>query len=409
MDPERWRQISSLYHDALERPQAERAAYLREACAGDEELRIEIESLLDEPAGAGNDLATGGAVVAALAADDVNAGARSSEPRLRVSPGVRLGPYEIKELLGAGAMGQVFRARDTRLRRTVAIKVLPPDRMGDPDRRRRFLQEARAASALNHPHIVTLHDIARDGDVDFIVMEHVSGRSLDGIITESKLTTPQTLEYGIQIARALAAAHAAGIVHRDVKPANILITGDGQVKVLDFGLAKLLEAGSGTSLRTTVTGPVTLPGMVMGTIAYMSPEQARGEELDARTDLFSFGAVLFEMTTGRQAFPRPFDWTRPSMKGFEPGLERVVGKLLEPDRDLRYQTAADVVVDLKRLQRPDASRVPSRRWWPLAAAGVVALAVAAVAIIALRPPNVADRNQWLQLTNFPDSVSQPAL
>ena len=411
MDAERWRRISALYHDALERPEPERAAYLREVCAGDEELRLEIESLLGEPAGADNDLATGGAVVAALATDGLNAAASSGEPPRLLSPGARLGPYEIEELLGAGGMGQVFRARDTRLRRTVAIKVLPPDRMADPEHRRRFLQEARAASALNHPHIVTLYDIARDGDIDFLVMEYVSAKPLDAVIAGGKLPLDQTLACATQITQALAAAHAAGIVHRDIKPANILVTAERQVKVLDFGLAKLVEAGPGTPSRTTVTGPVTLAGVVMGTIAYMSPEQARGEETDARTDLFSFGAVLFEMSTGRRAFAKSFDWTPQSMQDVPPVLRPIVLKLLEPDRDLRYQTAVDVVADLKRLQRAQGDRAPSWRRWPALAAAAVLVSITGWTLFRNTSPSgpLTSSSDYTQLTDLAESAVAPSL
>ena len=303
-----------------------------------------------------------------------------------MEPGTRLGAYEIEALLGAGGMGQVFRARDTRLGRTVALKILPANRATDPDHRRRLLQEARAASALNHPNIVTLYDIARDGEVDFLVMEYVAGKSLDAAIDRG-LSIDQTVRFASQIAQALTAAHAAGIVHRDIKPANILITDDEQVKVLDFGLAKLAETDASHSLQTTVVGPVTRPGMVMGTIAYMSPEQARGEPIDARTDLFALGAVLFEMSTGRQAFTRAFDWTQPSVQGLDARLRPMVTKLLEADRNRRYQTIADVVADLRPLLREgdstDTPRPAFRTGWLPRRAAVVATAAVVLLLIAV--------------------------
>src|SRR5262249_34214660 len=202
---------------------------------------------------------------------------------------------------------------DTRLHRTVAIKVLPRERLRDPESKRRFLQEARTASALNHPHIVTLHDIAGDGDVDFLVMEYVPGVALSRLIDGKALLLPDLMEYASQMTSALTAAHAAGIVHRDIKPANVIVTPDRQVKILDFGLAKLQEPAAGEDDETRLrSADLTEPGIVMGTASYMSPEQARGEPVDARADLFSLGAVLYEMATGRRAFPKAFDWTRPA-------------------------------------------------------------------------------------------------
>ena len=201
-------------------------------------------------------------------------------------------------------MGQVFRARDTRLGRIVAIKVLPHDRVTDPERKRRFLQEARAASALNHPNIVTLHDIASDNGIDYLVMEYVEGKSLDKKIPSKGLPLAEALDYAAQIASALAAAHAAGIVHRDIKPGNAVVTSEGQVKVLDFGLAKLMERpapGPDGETQTQGSGP-TEAGTVMGTVAYMSPEQASARPLDHRTDIFSLGVVLYEMIAGKRPF-----------------------------------------------------------------------------------------------------------
>ena len=299
-------------------------------------------------------------------------------------------------------MGEVFRATDTRLHRTVAIKILPQDKVADPDRKRRFLQEARAASALNHPNIVTLHDIATDNGIDYLVMEYVPGKSLDKLITPKGLPLAEALNYAQQIASALAAAHAAGIVHRDIKPANIIVTPESQIKVLDFGLAKLVE-------REAAGETLTEAGIVMGTVPNMSPEQARAEEVDARTDLFSFGAVLYEMATGRRAFSKKLDWTTPPTDALQPELRPIVLKLLEVDRELRYQTAADTVADLQRFQRTLEGAQTSWRRWVAAAAALVTLAITVAALVYLRPSRPAGRDQWVQLTKFPDSVSQPAL
>ena len=289
-------------------------------------------------------------------------------------------------------MGQVFRATDTRLHRTVAIKILPHDKVADPDRKRRFLQEARAASALNHPNIITLHDIDNDAGVDYLVMEYVPGKSLDQLITPKGLPLTEIINYTTQIAGALAAAHAAGVVHRDIKPANVIVTAEGQVKVLDFGLAKLQEPESSPDSETRMIEPtLTEAGMVMGTAAYISPEQARAQPVDARTDLFSLGAVLYEMATGRRPFLRPLDWSTPPADPLPPELRPIVMKLLEVDRELRYQHASELRADLQRLQRDtDAARLathstsspqpastanPARRWkmWVPAPAAVLIL------------------------------------
>jgi serine/threonine protein kinase len=263
-------------------------------------------------------------------------------------------------------MGEVLLATDTRLHRTVAIKILPRDKVADPERKRRFILEARAASALNHPNIITLHDIANDGGVDYLVMEYAPGQPLSERIAAQGLPLSEAIEYAIQIANALSAAHEAGIVHRDIKPGNVVVTPQGQVKILDFGLAKLSERQSNSQNETrTEELPLTETGVVMGTIAYMSPEQARGDAVDARSDLFSFGAMLYEMVTGRRAFLQRLDWTTPPADYVPAGLRPIVVKLLKVDRDLRYQTAADAAADLKRLKASEAT--PSWKRWSVSA------------------------------------------
>jgi len=222
---------------------------------------------------------------------------------MSVTIGQQLGPYEITSLLGKGGMGEVYRARDTRLHRTVAVKILATDKTADPERKKRFIQEARAASALNHPNIVTLHDIANDGGVDYLVMEYVPGNSLDQLIPRKGMAVTTALGYIAQIASALAVAHASGIVHRDIKPSNLIVTAESQVKILDFGLAKLMESAPGSEdERLTQESAVTEAGSVMGTVGYMSPEQATGRTVDHRTDIFSLGVVLYEMVAGRRPF-----------------------------------------------------------------------------------------------------------
>ena len=287
-----------------------------------------------------------------------------------MQPGARIGPYEILSAIGAGGMGEVYRARDTRLDRTVAIKVLPADLSSDPNLRDRFDREARAISSLNHPHICILHDVGNQGGTGYLVMEYLEGETLAGRLSKGPLPIDQILRYAIEIADALDAAHAAGIVHRDLKPANIFITKRGQTKVLDFGLAKLTQNNRAAALTLDENGPtlndahLTSPGTAIGTVAYMSPEQARGENLDAQSDIFSFGVVLYEMATGRPAFagrtaavifneilnktPTPPARLNPEVP---PKLDEIIDRCLEKDRELRYHSAADVRANLKRVQR----------------------------------------------------------
>ena len=215
--------------------------------------------------------------------------------------GKTISHYEVVEKLGAGGMGDIYKALDPRLNRSVAIKVLSTANSGDPERRRRFIQEAQAASGLNHPNIITIYDIVSQEDTEFMVMEFVAGRTLADLIPAGGLGAAKTLQYGVQIADALQAAHAAGIVHRDLKPGNIMVTGTGLVKILDFGLAKITFAESLTAesltdaTRTLGGAPLTVEGSIIGTVSYMSPEQAQGKRVDARSDIFSFGVVLYEI------------------------------------------------------------------------------------------------------------------
>jgi serine/threonine protein kinase/Tol biopolymer transport system component len=304
---------------------------------------------------------------------------------MALQAGTRLGPYEVLSLLGAGGMGEVYRARDTRLGREVAIKVLPADRVSDPDRRRRFVQEAQAASALNHPHIITIHEIESADGNDFIVMEYVRGNSLDAIIPSRGMRLTEALRIAIAVADALAAAHARNIIHRDLKPANVIVGTDRAVKVLDFGLAKLVgdaDTAGEDSPTLTSTALVSAPGTIAGTAAYMSPEQAVGEPVDGRSDIFSFGAMLYEMATGTRAFAADSAAdTRAAVVRAQPNpptqvvatlpreLERVILRCLRKEPDRRYQTMLDVRNDLQDLDREIASPSsemtarPQRRWW----------------------------------------------
>ncbi len=295
--------------------------------------------------------------------------------------------YRILDKIGEGGMGAVYKAQDTHLDRCVAVKVLPHDRMADPDRRRRFIQEAKAASSLNHPNIVVVHDIAADRGIDFIVMEYVEGKTLDQLIGRKGLKLNETLGYAAQIADGLAKAHAAGIVHRDLKPTNVMVTPEGRVKILDFGLAKLIEGEPAGDLGPTATlgrpdKPRTEEGYILGTVSYMSPEQAEGKPVDARSDIFAFGAVLYEMLTGQKAFHRDSriatlaailnEDPKPALELNEtlpPDIETLLARCLRKDPQRRWQNMSDLKVvlqDLKddsdsgRLRRPEAT-VTGRR------------------------------------------------
>ena len=282
---------------------------------------------------------------------------------MTLAVGTRLGPYEIVAPLGAGGMGEVYRGKDSRLGREVAIKVLPASFSNDPDRLRRFEQEARAAGILNHPNITVVHDIATVEGAPYVVTELLEGETLRSRLAGGPLAPRRAIEFAIQIAHGLAAAHEKGIVHRDLKPENLFVTKDGRVKILDFGLAKLTQpekAGPQTSLPTETAG--TEPGVVLGTLGYMSPEQVRGRPADARSDIFSFGAILYEMLSGKKAFHG--DSAADTMSAIlredapdlsatnrdvHPGLDRIVRHCLEKNPEERFQSASDLAFDLEAL------------------------------------------------------------
>jgi len=336
--------------------------------------------------------------------------------------------YQVVEKLGEGGMGVVYKARDTHLDRFIAIKVLPAEKVADPERKRRFVQEAKAASALNHPNIVHIYDISSQAGVDFIAMEYVPGKTLDQLIPRKGMRLNEALKYAVQVTDALSRAHAAGIVHRDLKPSNIMVDEHGLVKVLDFGLAKLTEAAApGEDEPTRTLRPRTEEGTIVGTVAYMSPEQAQGKPVDARSDIFSFGTLLYEMVTGRRAFhgdtkisilaaiinqePAPLSGEVPR------DLEKIITRCLRKDPVRRFQHMADLKVELEEVKLESESgtlaaeapaRARRRRRWLLAvAAAVPLLAVAGwfflrKASAPLPPPSV------VPLTSYPGSELYPS-
>ncbi len=328
---------------------------------------------------------------------------------MALSPGTTLGPYEIVSPLGAGGMGEVYRARDSRLGREVALKILPESFARDADRLRRFEQEARAVAALNHPNILAIHDIGEQNGSPFLVSELLEGASLRAELEHGPLLTRKTVDYGVQIAHGLAAAHEKGIVHRDLKPENIFITREGRVKILDFGLAKLAPAmsGVGESAGLTLTSSPTEAGTVMGTAGYMAPEQIRGAAVDSRTDIFAFGSVLYEMVSGVRAFRR--DTAAETMtailkedppelsqltQSVSPGMERIILRCLEKQPEQRFQSAKDLAFALEALsgtgsksgKQVAAEPAPrSRRWIVTAAAALFGLAAGAAIAWYLHP------------------------
>ena len=489
MEPERWQKVERLYHDARERDASERARFLAEACAGDEGLRREVELLLAQGEGTGSFLGTPAMEVAAqaLVRDQARAAGTASPDAML---GRTVSHYRILERLGGGGMGVVYKAQDARLGRAVVLKFIQDLSLGlpgrspgtpalDPAAIERFQREARAASALNHPNICTVHDVGEQDGQPFIAMELLEGQTLRQMLAPDvgptsvrpgasaagpyndvgarhgvPLRIDTLLDLSIQLADALDAAHRKGIVHRDIKPANIFMVTRGgtlQPKILDFGLAKLTDGGPGMEghLTRNSASSLTRAGMVMGTVDYMSPEQARGQEMDARTDLFSLGAVIYEMATGQGAFAEsttalihdailnraPIAPT--SLNPALPAeLERIINKALEKDRDLRYQSAAELRADLKRLKRdtvsgrlpatsaplttpavpveaPAARRLRLRHFIPrlaiLLATGCLLAAVAAVTWWELAARHAAPRFTLSRLTSDSGLTTDPAL
>jgi serine/threonine protein kinase len=394
--PERWQQVKEVLATALEKTPLERAAYLDRTCT-DPSLRREVESFI-------------------LAHEQGDTGfLNRAAPELRrgdfLKSGARLGSYEILARIGAGGMGEVYRARDTRLNRIVAIKILPQHLAGSLESRDRFEREARTIGGLNHPHICTLHDVGHQGEIDFLVMEFIEGETLSSRLLKGPLPIEQVLAYSIQIADALDKAHRKGVTHRDLKPGNIMLTKSG-AKLLDFGLAKLKQAASPAgvplSQLPTLQDPITAQGAIVGTLQYMAPEQLEGKETDARADIFAFGAVVYEMATGKRAFEgksnastiaKILEVDPPPISSLQPmtpaTLDRLVKTCLAKDPDNRLQSAQDAKLELEWIRdaaaNPSAAeaaaRVPGwRRMLPWTVAGVAMVAALALVLLSSRQP-----------------------
>jgi tetratricopeptide (TPR) repeat protein len=362
--PERWQRIEALYHAALGRDPATRAAFLDGACGRDADLRREVDSLLAAAAASRGMLDH---PVEALLGESATIETEGVIGQAMI--GQTISHYRVVERLGAGGMGVVYKAEDIRLHRFVALKFLADDIAHDPQSLSRFHREARAASALNHANICTIHGVEEHNRRPVIVMELLEGESLKERLRKGPLATDEILDFGIQTSDALEAAHEKGIVHRDIKSANIFVTVRGNVKILDFGLAKVSTLASDSAGETTTEMQLTGPGSAMGTVPYMSPEQVRAKDLDSRTDLFSFGVVLYEMSTGKLPFrgessgvifesilnraPVPAVRLNPDLPA---ELERIIDKCLEKDRNLRYQHASEIRTDLQRLRRDPTGR-----------------------------------------------------
>ena len=404
VNAERWQQVKNVLEAALPLGSEQRRDYMDRACASDQSLRREVESL--------------------LAADDEarTSFLESPPPRLQVPKGARLGDYEIQSLLGAGGMGEVYRARDLRLRRDVAVKVLPSFFSSDKERLRRFEQEAQAAAALNHPNILAVFQMGTFEGAPYLVSELLEGDTLRGQVGKGPMAVRKAIDYGVQIARGLAAAHEKGIVHRDLKPENLFATKDGRIKILDFGLAKLKQPESTHQHTAPTAGEVaTEPGMVMGTAGYMSPEQVRGKDVDHRTDIFSFGAILYELLTGKRAFqkttsadtmsailneePAPLSQV---VAKIPPALQRTVHRCMEKSPEQRFQSASDLAFALEALSDSAVTPLPhvassaaSRRNWRTSALAVVAavLLIGGVVLWWQMPPAVPSVVAARQLTD----------
>jgi len=412
MTPERWQQIQDVLEKVLELAPAQRPAFLNQACQSDPPLRQEVETLL-------------------ASSDHVRSSFLQSPPsRITLTSGTKLGDYEVKSLLGSGGMGEVYRARDARLGRDVAIKVLPSLLSADSERLRRFEQEARAAAALNHPNILAVFQMGTYEGAPYLVSELLEGETLREPIRHGRLSVRKAIDYGVQIARGLAAAHEKGIIHRDLKPENLFVTKDGRVKILDFGLAKLTQPQSSSQHDGPTLTAETEKGVVMGTVGYMAPEQVRGQVADHRADVFAFGAILYEMLAGKRAFQKPtsadtmsaiLNEDPPAISQVEanipPAMQRVVHRCLEKNPEQRFQSASDLAFALDALSETSgtAAAAPTKdarkisRLWAVAAGLVVV--VAAVLLPRFRAPHPEPKRELVerQLTANPPENSVHSL
>ncbi len=430
MDAERAHRLEQLYHSALGHAAVERAAFLQGACGADAALRREVESLRAHVQSAEVlFVAPALGMAARLVAQQNRPGNKSGASVV----GLTVSHYRIVEKLGGGGMGVVYKARDTRLGRLVALKFLPEHFAADPRAIVRFQREARAASSLNHPNICTIYDIGEEAGRTFIAMEYMEGETLKHVIGSRPLESDRLLQLAMQIAEALDAVHTQGIIHRDVKPANIFVTQRGQAKVLDFGLAKLaptrhrVATGPASSglMDGSLEEQLTSPGIAIGTIAYMSPEQARGEEVDVRTDLFSLGAVLYEMATAQRAFggttaavvfdavlnrdPTSLTRLNPQLPD---ALEQIVSKALQKDRRERYQSAAEILGDLKAIEAREYLQMGGRHtatrrklWLAVLAVLMIAAVIAIVFIFRQRQSHKLTEKDTIVIGDFANSTS----
>ena len=415
MDPERWRQVEALYFSVLERDPVERSAFLTEACRGDEDLKRKVQSMLATEKPTWSLLDRPAYVML--------------EKAERLTPGAQLGPYRIESILGEGGMGVVYRARDPKLNRSVAVKVLSED-VADRAARRRFQREAQLASSLNHPHILTVYDAGEFEGRQYLVTELVDGGTLKDWAGAERPSWRQVVELLVGVADGLAAAHAVGILHRDVKPSNVLVTKSRYAKLADFGLAKFEVRPVPETTTQTPTESATQPGVIVGTLAYMSPEQVLGRPIDSRSDIFSFGALLYELLAGHRPFETKTDLEllqsithrAPEPLGDQvPLLLRItVEKALEKDPAERYQTMRDFVVDLKHALRIRTTAEPfpvpgvsRNRPWLIVVVTILALIACASFWLLLRTPatleNPLANAHFTRLTDFPGFEEDAAI
>lgn len=433
MESERWRRVEELYHSALRLPASQRASFLKDECRSDRDVREEVESLLSCENSVAEFMESPAFDMAAKLMAEETPGKPATDQAI---PTVISSRFHVLEKLGSGGMGIVYKAEDTKLGRTIALKFLPPEISRAPHGLERFQREARAASALNHPNICTVYDVNEYEGQPFIAMELLEGETLERRIGGQPLPVPELLNLAIQLSDALAAAHERGIVHRDIKPTNIFITSRGDAKILDFGLAKLQGFGSSECVPGLAEQSIqkqeensrlalTRAGATIGTAGYMSPEQIRGEELDGRTDLFSLGLVFYEMATGQRAFKGQelrslqneiLNQTAISVRKLNPkipsGLQEVIEKALEKNLDARYQSVVDILIDLKSLRKKIEHRLGWKAW-TAAGAAMLLIFCTLVWVLEHRPrlSDVSPPTKFTQLTvnSFENPVTSGAI